>query len=279
MAKVAAYVLGGNGLAQRVVPYMIKGAQACGDAVWQLSDQQYMVSHPDTYDVAVFWGYVTSCQTIMKGYLEAGKKVVYLDLAYWRRDDHYKVCVDARHPTAYFQSNPKDGSRRKRFVNHIRPYRVRDCILVAGLSPKAAWAENLEPAGSFEIKVVEELRKYTQRPIIYRPKPTWGSAPVIPNTIFSPGTEHVDIALSKSWSVVTHHSNVAVDGLIDGAAAFCKVGAASVMGTFDLSKIEDPVYPDNREQWLNDLAYCQWSVDEMRNGTCWRHLKDEGLIP
>src|ERR1044072_294914 len=212
MAKVAAYVLRGNGLAMQVVPYMAIGAAVAGDRVTTFSDAQYTAAHLAEFDIAVFWGYVETCQAIMKGDREAGKKAVYLDLAYWRRDDHYKVSVNDRHPTAYFRKGHGDD-RRKRFVGRIGPYRVRDHILIAGLSPKAAWAEKMEPVGSWELRAVAQIKSRTSRPIIYRPKPTWVNAPHIPGTIFSPATESSQAVLAKSWSVVTYHSNVGVDGL------------------------------------------------------------------
>jgi hypothetical protein len=38
-----------------------------------------------------------------------------------------------------------------------------------------------------------------------------------------------------------------------------------------LVKIESPEMPD-RDQWLSDLAYCQWTPAEMRSGVVWKHL-------
>lgn len=280
MAKVAAYIVGRNGLAQTTVPLMADGARVYGDHVTVMSDKQFVPSHVDTYKLAIFWGYVETCQAIMAAYSTTpGCAAVYLDLGYWMRANHYKVSVNARHPTAYFQKVQHGNERRRKFVPTISPYRVRDHILVAGLSPKGAWAEKIEPVGSWEANAIAQIRKYTDRPIIYRPKPTWVGAPKIQGTIFSPSEESSTMAIAKSMSVVTYHSNVGVDGLVDGTAVFSTKGVASVMGTSDLSLIESPIYPDNREQFLNDVAYCQWSIEEMGNGTCWRHLKDEGLIP
>jgi hypothetical protein len=27
-----------------------------------------------------------------------------------------------------------------------------------------------------------------------------------------------------------------------------------------------------REQWLNDLAYTQWTLEELKSGEAWKHL-------
>jgi hypothetical protein len=39
----------------------------------------------------------------------------------------------------------------------------------------------------------------------------------------------------------------------------------------DLSRIEFPIKPD-RDQWAANLAYTQWTMDEMARGWAWAHL-------
>jgi hypothetical protein len=151
------------------------------------------------------------------------------------------------------------------------------------MGAKSAWAEQEEPVESWERTVVETLRAQSDRKIIYRPKPSWTEAKPIPGTTFSPRAQPLIELLGKQChAVVTHHSNVAVDGLVSGVPAFIKLGAAAPMSlsTSNLAMIEYPYYPLDRyrEQWLNDLAYCQWSLKEMSNGACWSHLKEEGLV-
>ena len=44
-------------------------------------------------------------------------------------------------------------------------------------------------------------------------------------------------------------------------------------------KVKDCVMPprDKILQWLYDLAYTQWSVSEIKNGTMWNHLRPHAL--
>jgi hypothetical protein len=37
------------------------------------------------------------------------------------------------------------------------------------------------------------------------------------------------------------------------------------VGNFDLANIEKPLRPE-RQQWLNDLAYTEWTVEEIKQG-------------
>ena len=43
-----------------------------------------------------------------------------------------------------------------------------------------------------------------------------------------------------------------------------------------LNTIEKPSIPD-RQQWLNDLGYAHWSLNEIRNGEYWTRVKDQIL--
>lgn len=281
MSRVAAYIINSNGMSNRVVTAMIKGAQYYGDVVDVYADTHYVPEHTEQYDTAVFWGYITTCQEIMRGYTAAGKSAVYLDLAYWDRGNCYKVSVNDRHPTAYFQATKHDDHRRKMFGVEPQPYRYSGTtILLAGMSAKAAWAEKLEPVESWERAAISELKKYTPRSITYRPKPSWTAAKPLEGTEYSnPRTESLERVLARSFAVVTHHSNVAVEGLVAGLPVFAQKGVALPMGYSLLELIGEPHYPNDREQWANDVAYCQWSEKEMKNGTCWSHLKQEELIP
>ncbi|WP_158255256.1 hypothetical protein [Rhodoblastus acidophilus] len=40
-----------------------------------------------------------------------------------------------------------------------------------------------------------------------------------------------------------------------------------------LADLADP-WRGDRSQWIANLAYCQWTVDEIGAGHCWRHLRD-----
>ena len=75
--------------------------------------------------------------------------------------------------------------------------------------------------------------------------------------------------LDNCHAIVTHSSNAAVDGVIAGVPAFSTFDSGvSPVALSDLSKIEDPIYPDRR-QWLYSLAYQQFTLEEFSNGTAW----------
>lgn len=264
-------------------------AETMAEGIGRLGDQCKMVAEefyngPDS-DAAVFYGLRGNCRQAFMDYRRVGKKAIYIDLGYWERTQggkmygYHKVAVNGRHPTAYFQKRPKPHNRFKALGVPIKPYKkTGKHILIAGMGAKAASVEGFAP-NQWEEAAVREIRKHTDRPILYRPKPSWRSALPITGTDYSYQTHSLEQALDDCWAVVSHHSNVCVDALLEGIPAFCWHGVASVMGLQDLSKIETPLYPDNREQWAADIAWTQWKPEEMRGGHCWRYLKDEGIIP
>lgn len=233
--------------------------------------------------VAVFYGLAQGLRKVLTDYQARGLKAFYIDLGYWGRrkrtrwDGYHKIVLNGRHPTDYFQRRTHSPDRFRELGVKIEPWRKSGRhIIIAGMSAKAAAAEGFQ-ANQWERSAIAKLRKITDRPLIYRPKPNWEGATPLVGSTFQKDVELED-ALRNCYAVVTHHSNVGVDALMAGVPVFSTEGVASVLGRTSLKYIEDAVRPDGREQWAADLAHVQWSMDEMKSGACWRYLKDEGLV-
>lgn len=238
-------------------------------------------------DVAVFYGLAGRLPQIFRDYQAKGR-AVYVDLGYWGRREggrwtgYHKVAVNARHPTAYYRKPHHPTGRFERFNVHVRPWQARGPrapILVCGMGDKAAAAEGYAPE-AWERWVINEIRRYSSRPIIYRPKPSWKQARPIEGCGFSPKARELSQELEQAWCVVTHHSNAAVEAVLAGVPAFCWYGVGVDMSGQQLRNIENPSRPplEHRVQWAADIAYTQWSVAEMRTGAPWLHLRAEGIL-
>jgi hypothetical protein len=277
--EVAIYKIEGHRRSTMCCEAMHLGIRSTGDRPATISTHAYT---KPMFPVAVFYGYDQILRQIMADYVAAGLHAVYIDLGYWQREGmtgHHKIVVNDRHPTKYFQRVKHSSERAQSCHVRLRDYQSTGRhILLAGMGPKAAEAEGKQPL-KWESDAVEALRMFTDREIVYRPKPSWIGAPPLKGTRFSPKAERLEDVLRNCHAVVTHHSNVAVEGLVAGVPAFCWKGVAQPMALQDLKEIEAPFYPFERGQWVNDIAYTQWNVDEMKRGLPWRHLKNEGLIP
>lgn len=278
MNQAAVYVMPGHRRSGMVCGAMARGIVAAGDQVRQISYLDYTT--PD-HDACVFYGYVPQLQKIMAEYRALDKPAVYVDLGYWRREGltgYHKVVVNGRHPTAYFQNRRHKGDRFKTLGVTISPWRIGGHnILLAGMGHKASVIAEGMAFERFERDAAETLLQHTKRPVFYRPKPNDIHGKPIAGTTFARDLD-LERIMSDCHAVVTHHSNVAVDALMAGVPAFCWHGVAAPMALQDMTQIERPWFPGDRERWANDVAFTQFSVPEIAAGVAWRHLKDEGLI-
>ncbi len=235
-------------------------------------------------DYAVFYGLACGLDKIFSAYKKQAT-AVYIDLGYWHRrlsgryDGYHKVVVNSRHPTAYFQQTKHSPLRFRDLGLIVRPWqKINDGkILLASMSQKAAVAEGLPPF-TWERDALNSILRHTERGVIYRPKPNCPRARPMRGSQFDKKTS-LPLVLGGCHAVVTRQSNTAVDALLSGVPVFCELGVASVMGHGDLALIESPRYPDNRQRWVEDIAWCQFTTAEIRTGLPFAHLKDEGLLP
>ncbi len=243
----------------------------------------------DAFDAHVFYGLEGNLSRMFAYYTERVDlgRVVYVDLGYWQRrmqnrlEGFHKVSVDARHPVAYYRRPQHPCGRGPAFTlpNNVRG--PDSHILVAGMSAKGALAEGYAPY-AWETEIVREIRKYTNRKIVFRPKPSDDGKPLIPDSILSVPKTEIGFDLRNCWALVTHHSNAAIDAILAGVPVFCWGGVGYEFARQDLSLIEspDPGFPSWAavRAWLDDIGHTQFTVVEMRSGVAWRHLKSEGLV-
>jgi len=285
MTEVAIWSLSGKDRSQKIARALGAGASAVGYKALIRMDNVY---RQPIGQIAAFYGYQKSFPRIMAEYIAADKTVVFVDLGYWGRrhggryNGYHKVAINSRNPDKYLMQYNRDATRIAMLGIKAMPWRSDgDFIIVAGMSDKSANSYGLKPE-EWERWAVAELQKHTSRPIIYRPKPSWSGASPIAGSEFQPAPPSSDATaetFNGCHAVVTHHSNIAIDALVNGVPAFCWDGAATCMSLQDLSQIEKPLRPDERDQWLANIAWCQWSVPEIASGAMWRQLKLDGLVP
>lgn len=235
-------------------------------------------------DIAIFYGLNGKLFDVFKTYKEQATSV-YTDLGYWKRKPRdnqfggfHKIAVNDLHSTAYFRKG-HPSTRFDRMCVPVKPWRggTGDHIIVAGMSDKSARVNGLSPE-EWERAAIDKLRRHTAFPIWYRPKPSWKEAKPIAGTRYDKTGIDIVPHLRKAAAVVTHHSNAAIDALVEGIPIYCEIGLASTMSVPTLAAIECAEEPPDREGFLYDVAYTQWSVPEIATGKAWRYLKSEQLV-
>jgi len=233
-------------------------------------------------DVGVIWsilwnGRMANNKTIWEHYRSQNKPVIVLEVGGIERGTTWKVGINGINKEADF--GPKgNGPERANLLNlKLEPWRSngRD-IIICGQHDKSHQWRDMPTMPMWVLATVETIRNYTARPIIFRPHPrcrlpiselkefkdvTYELPQQIPNTY-----DNFNFDFRNAWAVVNWSSNPATQAVIGGIPVF--VGPESLawdVGNESLAKINEPAMP-NRQQWLNDLAYTEWTTEEISQG-------------
>lgn len=81
--------------------------------------------------------------------------------------------------------------------------------------------------------------------------------------------------LRDIWAVVVHSSMAGAQAVINGIPCFATdpKSVSAKFGTTDLSLIETPVKPSNRDHLAWILADNQWTLSEIQSGMAWERVK------
>lgn len=185
----------------------------------------------------------------------------YGDHAYFGRGRYYRVTKNT------YQHDGRGFASPDRFQAlglSIAPWRLTgSAVIVCPNSPPYMQFHGV-PADQWLETVTATLCRHTDREIRIRWKTHAAARPL-----------RVD--LQDAWAVVAYSSASAIEALLTGVPCFSLAPYAATfrMGLADLTQIETPYYPDDRDQFMANLAAHQWTMEELHRGDAWRVLQDE----
>jgi len=205
---------------------------------------------------------------------KARKLTVVLETGYIRRgdneDNYYAAGIGGLNGRADFRNQFSPADRWHLLEEkgvHCHPWwRGGKKILVAGQVP---WDASV--AHSDHVQWIKDtlfkLRDGT-REVVFRPHPQ-APVPDFAEVGYSRGV----VAWAEYKACVTYNSNLGVEAALNGVPVFVDdIGSMALqVANRKLSNLDNPVMPD-RTQWLRNLAYTQWTPQEMREGQAWKHL-------
>jgi lipopolysaccharide biosynthesis glycosyltransferase len=209
----------------------------------------------------------------MKACAEKGRDYYYIDTGYFgnvRKKFYHRITKNAMQNLGPIIERPVDrleatGWRRSKF----RPGRN---ILLCPPSAKAMACFGLDLDQWME-ETVSIIKKHSDRPIVIRLKGSRRDRTA---------NDTMEMALAKDvHCLVTFNSIAATEALLLGKPAITLgPNAAQPLCKQDLSQIENPHIPTTDEivAWAAHLAYAQFSEDEMKDGTAWHILNEDGKI-
>lgn len=251
---------------RQIAKAMAAGIKRCGDEAVMVPINTAGVVKADC---AVMYGWKR--HRLLQRY----PRFVYADLAYWSRSTHYRLSVGGWSPHRYVCAGlPEDRLQALRV--QVQPWReTGDELLLVGASAKSMVEHGFRYM-QWENAMARHLLKLGRK-VVYRPKPS--DPQRMPMSLEGVGYDERPIkdALDAALCVVTHHSNTAIDALVHGVPVYCELGAGTA---FSVTRDQIPVPPQlpGREQFLADVAWLQWSTEEMESGAAWAHLKERGLF-
>ena len=204
---------------------------------------------------------------------ETGRTFYYIDTGYFGNyKNKYIHRVTKNHVQYQGDILYRDNDRAKRFGWKYKKFTPGKSILVCPPSDKVMNYFGLK-LDEWMAETIATIKKRSDRPIIIRQKPTRTDR-VSTNTIQQ--------ALSQNiHCLVTYNSIAAIEAMMEGKPAIA-VGpnAASAICETSLDNIENPKVPYKEEMdaFMHHIAYCQFTVDEMKNGYAWRTIHESDSI-
>ncbi len=260
----------------------IKSLQEAGDDI--------VLNKESDSQVAVIWsvlwlGRMRNYRNIWQRYRKANKPVVVIEVGGLRRNKSFKIAINGVNRKADFANQVVDEKRWPLFQHTLQPWEPKgDTIIVLGQHHASEqWAGMPDMRTWFKMQV-DEIRKYTNRPIQIRPHPRNPvgfdlkkykdvslKVPILdPNTVDDTDFKNV---LKQSWAVVNHSSNPAMEAVINGIPVFVSESSLCYeVGNKSLSSINNPIMPD-RQAWANKLSYTEWFEEEISQGQPWARIK------
>ena len=286
-----------------ILRFFAKGARANNELVTDIHSYECIDS-----EVAVIQGWVAPGQTItphgdlrnriINNQIQKSKYVVGVDSNLFLYADtsnalHYlRYSFNGIFPnTGNYCDSTIDPTRWQKISNnlhiHLKEYRTNGNHILLCMQRNGGWSMDGEDSQDWVNNTVNEIRKYSSRPIVIRLHPgdketkkIFKAGKPLCKVKFDYGVllshnENLLDDLKNCWAVVNYNSSPAVAAAIEGYPVFVTDSDRSQckeIANTDLSLIETPRMPD-RQQWVERLSMSHWNFDELQSGECWAHMK------
>ena len=264
MVDLWCYPTRGKKKALRICEDFANGVKARGDVAEVAPIGQTYLED----GAAFFYGWTSHTIPLIRECQAKGIDWYYADNAYYfGRGKFFRITKNA---FMHDGAGDASGLRFGRFPICIKRWQNDGAHILITTQSELFYHERLGTTrAAWTSAVINDLRRYTDRKIVICDKP-----PDRERKKRQPHAQDFEDHLTDAWAMVTYSSSTAVKAIIEGIPVFSlATSMASVMGIDDLARIEEPVYPDGRIQWLWNLAANQWTFKEIERGRCWRDLE------
>ena len=257
--------------------------RAFGDSIvrngWSISNSDNL-GDPDVHVIwsDLFHGRMARNKDIWSYCVSNNRPIIVLEVGGIHRGKTWKVGINGINRDAKFGDRGNDESRAKALGLELQPWRRNgEYILICGQHDKSLQWQGMPRMSNWFLNTYDEIRKYTDRPIMFRPHPRCRLEHIERGLRYVERQEprHIagtyddfDMGFSNVFATVSYSSNPGCHSIIQGVPAFVSPSslAYDVGNDIDfLHDIENPLMPD-RTQWLNDYAWTEYTVNEIAAG-------------
>jgi len=199
------------------------------------------------------------------------KPIIIIERGFIRRDRYYGAALDGLNGLGNFCNANSPPDRWKKLKTKIKPWRTGDYFLVCGQVPWDASVQHTNHTKWVQdtIKLVGGL---TDVPVLFRPHPDVKGK-------VDYGVPERDTTwkqdLDGAKAVITFNSTSSAMAVLEGIPIFATDPGCIAwdIATHEITEetLAKPPMLD-REQWAYNLAYSQWTAEEMETGQPWRQL-------
>ena len=239
------------------------------------------VDNADDADVDVIWsvlwhGRMAANKAIWDRAMAQSKPVVVLEVGGIKRGTTWKVGLNGINRDAFFGPAGNDSRRSNLLGLRLSPWRTDgEFILLCGQHEQSQQWRHQPRMSQWVMDTIENIQAHTDRPILFRPHPRCRLDAI--ETQYKnvyrqeprqlPGTyDDFDMGFDNIYCTVSWTSNPGIHSVIEGVPAYTSTSSlAWDVSIKSLTNINNPPLPD-RQQWLNDYAHTEWTVEEISQG-------------
>lgn len=218
-------------------------------------------------DVLVTWNmHLGGTLPSIERFKQAGAYVIVAEEGYTRHlipKKYFQMALDGNNGSGWWY--PKGPERWERLGIELSPWR-EDGAHVLVCTQRGMGGPLMREPRDFGQRIVNELRKITDREIIWRTHPGKNRAgPTLASQ------------LEGAWACVVWASNCATQALVSGIPVFVSaphhIMMMSCIPELTSKWLEEPIMRDDwRDIAFEDMAWAQWTPKEISDGTAYRHL-------
>ena len=269
-----------------------------GAGISKSTDQVEFVNGHDLIDceVAVLLGFVHNDISsphlqLRKKVLNNHKNIIIIDsnLFQFANDNlknyYLRYSLNGIFPTTgFYFDNKLDISRWKTISQQLGislvPYRTNGNHILVCLQRVDGWSMGRTMVQDWLDDTVNEIRKYSARPIIVRKHP--GDKRQHQLNFSDQYTISKNLRLindlENCWATVTYNSSPGIASLIQGIPTFVTDKESKRSQTWpicntDLRFIDTPTMLD-RTDWINRISQSHWNDDEVASGQAWTFIRE-----